>query len=43
MASSQGHPSTAYRYDGGGGHPIAKAHVILAAQLLPQLMAALRH
>ena len=30
-------------YDGGGGgHPSAKAHAILAAQLLPQVMAALR-
>jgi len=30
-------------YDGGGGgHPSAKAHVILAAQLLPQVMAAFR-
>jgi lysophospholipase L1-like esterase len=30
-------------YDGGGGgHPSAKAHVILAAQLLPQVLAAFR-
>lgn len=30
-------------YDGGGGgHPTAKAHAIVAAQLLPQVIAALR-